>query len=333
MFPRWLRSCVLGGLALSLGEAACSPTDGARFCGDGTAWNGSRCVSGPDAEFADGGIDGGVVAPDSDGGPGTVEPTECQGTRFPGPCVVEHRPSEDAGVQARTTVTYDASKRVIRRDTQVLDEGVWKQGVIVHLAYDGDKKQPIREEHEIGGEIRVRITWTYRPDGQPLTKEQSSRFWDGEKWVWLGGLTTYAYDPAGLPQYLDYDHDDDGVHYRTWFTHDDQGRLRESRTDLERDGSIDARITYSYDDAGRMMLETIDSDADGQPNAQKSHRYDLRGNRVRTEFDEAKQLPDGTPDRLLTYRYDVACNVVREETDLQADGVIDEIVESLYGCW
>ncbi|TVQ93190.1 MAG: hypothetical protein EA397_05290 [Deltaproteobacteria bacterium] len=89
-------------------------------------------------------------------------------------------------------------------------------------------------------------------------------------------------------------------------------------TDLNRDGSIDARSWF--DDSGMLTLEEFDGDFDGKIDIW-DHYQDVNGDgkpeRVFTEIDTTY---DGRPNIFITYREG---RVVRKERDTNGDGIID----------
>ena len=51
--------------------------------------------------------------------------------------------------------------------------------------------------------------------------------------------------------------------HRITYTYDSEGRLQQTETDRDADGSIDVRSTYTYDDEGHLLRRDGDDGADG----------------------------------------------------------------------
>lgn len=206
-------------------------------------------------------------------------------------------------------------------------------------------------DEQLDGTIQARDIDTYDPEGRLETSEHDldadGHFDERRHYDNAGNITRHSVDE-------DDDGENDLVHH---YTYDEQGRLSIHNLDEGADGRLDRICTWSYtDDAvGRAIrvVESCDDQGDGTPDRSNTTDiiYGYTGDdtglldtgdspppaneppdtQVAHYFDEGS---DGSVDRIDLYSYGWDDGAYErptlQESDLDADGVIDEITQWSY---
>lgn len=107
------------------------------------------------------------------------------------------------------------------------------------------------------------------------------------------------------------------------------GRLTRERTTRPSDDSLISTVDYAYTE-GRLTETRSDTDGDGTVDRVESTAYDTEGRVLRLTVDVT--LADDAPDEVRTFQYDTDDNLIREGLDTNGDGVEDEVTSFDYAC-
>jgi hypothetical protein len=173
--------------------------------------------------------------------------------------------------------------------------------------------------------------WTYFYDDNDFpTKDELDKSRDGT----VDERDEWAFDAHGhVSSYVAKNIAADGsatVYYEQHDVYDDRDLLIEHRyryENVDGDPPTIRLIKYSYDAKGKLVESTTDRDADGSIDAKTKYIYDGGEYYSRTENDSGL---DGTIDLVTTYQRNAAGKVTQEDYDFGNDSTIDYKVVRTY---
>ncbi|MEH6581427.1 MAG: hypothetical protein V7754_05775 [Halioglobus sp.] len=226
----------------------------------------------------------------------------------------QHLSSREVGEHEMTTWQYDASGKLLRKESDYGGEA--GPDKTIAYGYDACGGLALREIFARDGSRVSAETWQYDADG------------DLRRYEWDDTLSPMFFLDAPLPENLG-DYQISGL--ESW-QYDSLGRLIRYKWHCEGGCEVyqgnyveplrNQTVNTEFDDAGRVTRELIDKDSDGRTDEVTVFEYDATGNVTRMLRDRPA---NGVANEVVSYAFDANGNLLRQEEDHNGDGILDSV--------